>query len=188
MNWDLPTFVKINGINHPIRNECDYRVVLDVISALNDEELTYEEKILCALFIFYEDNSKIQDAEETAIAVKEMFKIINCGEEEEQTQNNKPRLMDWEHDFKQIAPPVSRVLGYDIRTPSKYTHWYSFLGGYQEIGGDCIFATIVSIRNKRAKSQKLEKWELDFLRENRKMIDIPQKLTADEEELLNSDW
>ena len=184
MTWDLPLNVEINGEIHAIRNKCDYRVILDVISALNDEELTYEEKILCALFIFYEDNSKIDDIE---TATKEMFRIINCGEKEE-AQNNKPRLMDWEHDFKQIAPPVSRVLGYDIRTPNKYTHWYSFLGGYQEIGGDCVFATIISIRNKRAKSQKLEKWELDFLKEHRKMIDLPSKLTADEEELLNSDW
>ncbi len=184
MIWNLPTAVEINGIKHPIRNKCDYRVVLDVICALNDKELTDEEKLKCALFIFYEDVSKIEDFE---TATKEMFRIINDGEEEDTTIENKPQLMDWEHDFKQIAPPISRVLGYDVRTPDKYTHWYSFLGGYMEIG-ECVFATIVSIRSKRSKGQKLEKWELEFLREHRKMIDLPQKLTTEEQELLNSEW
>lgn len=184
MIWDLPISVEIENKKHPIRNKCDYRVVLDVICALNDVELTDEEKIKCALFIFYEDISEICDIE---TAIKEMFRIINNGEEDT-TPYNKPQLMDWEHDFKQIAPPVSRVLGYDVRTPDKYTHWYSFLGGYMEIGGDCTFSTIVSIRNKRAKGQKLEKWELDFVRDNKKMIDLPKKLTAEEQELLNSEW
>lgn len=185
MIWDLPIDAEINGVKHPIRNNCDYRVVLDAICALNDNELTEEEKVKCALFIFYEDISQIDDFE---VAIKEMFRIVNGGELEEQTNDNKPRLMDWEHDFKQIAPPISRVLGYDVRTPNKYTHWYSFLGGYMEIGGECTFATIVSIRNKRAKGKKLEKWELEFLREHRKMIDLPQKLTTEEQELLNSEW
>ena len=184
MIWDLPIAVEINGKSHPIRNKCDYRVVLDVICALNDNELENEEKVKCALFIFYEDISSIDDFD---TAIKEMFRIISGGEVEEQTNDNKPKLMDWEHDFPQVAPPISRVLGYDVRTPDKYTHWYSFLGGYMEIG-ECTFATIVSIRNKRAKGQKLEKWELDFLREHRKMIDLPQNLAEEEKEWLDSDW
>lgn len=184
MMWDLPIEVEINGEKHPIRNKCDYRVVLDAICALNDNDLTNEEKVKCALYIFYQDISKIEDFD---TAVNEMFRIINGGEQEEQTQDNKPQLMDWEHDFPQLAPPINRVLGYDVRTPEKYTHWMSFLGGYQEIG-ECTFSTIVSIRSKRAKGQKLDKWELDYLREHRKMVELPQKLTAEEQELLNSEW
>jgi hypothetical protein len=184
MMWDLPIDVNIDGEKHPIRNKCDYRVVLDVICALRDNELTDEEKVKCALFIFYEDVSAIDDFE---TAIKEMFRIINNGEEEEHAQDNKPQLMDWEHDFVQIAPPISRVLGYDVRMPDRYTHWYSFLGGYMEIG-ECTFSTIVSIRNKRSKGKKLEKWELDFLREHRKMVDLPQRVSSEEQELLNSEW
>lgn len=184
MMWDLPIAVEINGKHHPIRNKCDYRVVLDVICALNDNDLTEEEKVKCALFIFYENISAIDDFE---TAIKEMFRIINGGEVEEQTNDNKPKLMDWEHDFQQVAPPISRVLGYDVRTPDKYTHWYSFLGGYMEIG-DCTFSTIVSIRSKKAKGQKLDKWEIDYIREHRKMVELPQKLTIEEQEELNSEW
>lgn len=182
--WDLPIAVEINGKNHPIRNKCDYRVVLDVICALNDSELTEEEKVKCALFIFYEDISAIDDFD---TAIKEMFRIINGDEEEEQNSDNKQKLMDWEHDFQQIAPPISRVLGYDVRTPDKYTHWYSFLGGYMEIG-ECTFSTIVSIRSKRAKGKKLDRWEEEYIREHRKTVELPRRLTAEEQEFLDSDW
>lgn len=183
MTWDLPLEVNINGKNHPIRNQCDYRVVLDAISALNDNKLTNEEKIKCALYIFYEDIGAIEDFE---TAIKEMFEIINGGEEEE-SQEQKPSLMEWEHDFPQIAPPISRVLGYDIRTPNKYTHWYTFLGGYMEIG-ECTFSTIVSIRSKRMKGKKLDDWEKEYIREHRKTVELPRKLTAEEQEFLDSDW
>lgn len=184
MMWDLPIEVEINGKSHPIRNKCDYRVVLDVICALNDTELTDEEKVKCALFIFYDDISAIDDFD---TAIKEMFRIINGGEEQEENQEQKPQLMDWEHDFSQLAPPISRVLGYDVRTPNKYTHWYSFLGGYMEIG-ECTFSTIVSIRSKRAKGKKLDKWEEEYLREHRKMVELPRKLTQEEQDFLDSDW
>ena len=184
MTWDLPLSVEINGETHAIRNKCDYRVVLDVISALNDPELTEEEKIKCALIIFYEKASNISDFE---TAVKEMFKVINLGEEQEE-QENKPKLMDWEHDFPQIAPPVSRVLGYSVRDANRYTHWYDFIGAYQEIGGECTFSTIISIRAKRAKGKKLDKWEEEYLREHRKMVELPKKLTTEEKEFLDSEW
>jgi hypothetical protein len=184
MMWDLPIAVDINGKSHPIRNKCDYRVVLDAICALNDDDLTNEEKAKCALFIFYEDISQIDDFE---TAIKEMFRIINGGEQQEENQEQKPQLMDWEHDFPQIAPPISRVLGYDVRTPNRYCHFWTFLGAYMEIG-ECTFSTIVSIRSKRAKGKKLDKWEEEYIREHRKMVELPRKLTAEEEEFLNSDW
>lgn len=184
MQWSLPTSVEIDGKTLNIRNKCDYRVVLDCISALNDDELTDEQKTQCALYIFYEDIGAITDVEQAA---HEMMVIINGGVVDEGTSGDKPALMDWEHDFRMIAPPVSRVIGYDIRTPDRYTHWYSFLGGYMEIG-DCTFATIISIRSKKAKGKKLEKWELDYMREHRRDVELPKKMTAEEKALLESEW
>lgn len=184
MMWDLPTSVEIDGTEYKITNKCDYRMVLDVICALNDNELDDDQKVRTALYIFYEDIRPCQNLEK---AIKEMYKIISYGEEQEENQEQKPRLMDWEHDFPQIAPPVSRILGYDVRTPDKYTHWYTFLGGYMEIG-ECTFQNVVSIRSKRAKGKKLENWEQEFYRENKKMVDLPQNLTEEEQEWLDSDW
>lgn len=183
MIYDLPLSVEIDGKEYTIRNKCDYRMVLDVIEALNDEDLEMEQRLQCALFIFYEDLTGCEDMQ---TATNEMMKVINNGEEE-QRASNKPSLMDWQHDFKQMAPPISRTLGYDIRTPNKYTHWWTFLGGYMEIG-ECTFSNIIAIRSKKSRGKKLEKWEEDFYRENKKMIDLPQKLTAEEQAWLDSEW
>lgn len=184
MMWDLPLSVEIDGIDYKIRNKCDYRMVLDVIGALNDEELDTQEKLQCALFIFYEDISSCVNLEE---AVKQMFYIINNGEDDDEQDAPKPHLMDWHHDFKQLAPPISRTLGYDVRTPDTYTHWWSFISAYMEIG-ECTFSTIVTIRNKKQKGIRLEKWEEEFYRQNRKAVNLPQQLTAEEQAFLDSDW
>lgn len=184
MNWDLPTTVKISNKTLKIRNNCDYRVVLDVIEALNDIELDIKNRIKCALLIFYEN---LEDCDDLESAIKEMMKIINNGEEQTAKQEDKPRLMDWDYDFTLIAPAISRVLGYSVRDAKKYTHWYDFIGAYMEIG-ECTFSTIVSIRSKRAKGKKLEKWEQEFYRENKKAVDLPPKITDEEREWLDSDW
>ena len=46
MTWDLPVSVEINGEKHSIHDRCDYRVILNVIRALNAPDLTDEEKDL----------------------------------------------------------------------------------------------------------------------------------------------
>ena len=183
MMWSLPLSVEIDGKQYNIRNKCDYRMVLDVIKALNDEELEKVYRIQCALEIFYEDLTGLTDYEK---AIDEMLKIINNGEENTENDNS-PVLMDWEYDFKLIAPPISKVLGYSVRDPEKYTHWYDFVGAYMEID-ESVWSTVIAIRIKKKKHKKLEKWEEEFYRENRKMIDLPQKLTKEEQDFLDSDW
>ena len=194
MSWNLPISVEIDGTEYAKRNKCDYRVVLDVIKALNDEDLDMQYRIQCALFIFYgndelDTKEKVLKAfktkENTQIAIDEMTKIISLGEEKE--QDDKPQIMDWEHDFSHIAPPINRVLGYSVRDENNYTHWWDFIGAYMEIG-ECTFSNIVTIRSKKQKGKPLEKWEQEFYRENKKIVDLPQNLTEEEKEWLDSDW
>jgi hypothetical protein len=78
-------------------------------------------------------------------------------------------------------------LGYSVRSADKYTHWWDFMGAYMEIG-DCVFANIISLRNKKQKGKKLEKYEQEFYQENRKMVDLPLNITEEEQEWLDSDW
>ena len=112
-----------------------------------------------------------------------MLKIINNGEEDK-TNDNSPVLMDWEYDFKLIAPPISKVLGYSVRDPEKYTHWYDFIGAYMEID-ECIWSTVIAIRAKKKKHKKLEKWEEEFCREHAEWVNLPVKFTKEEEEFFN---
>ena len=196
-NWDLPKTVEIYGKEYKIRNQCDYRVVLDVISALNDKELDEESQIKCALFIFYDDLSYLEnlieqgkyEAYQSIIKAlcEEMMKIINIGEMPDKDEPSKPKTMDWEHDFNNVMPPINRVLGYSVRDENNYTHWWDFIGAYMEIG-DCYFAQIVSIRSKIRKGKKLDEQNRQFYKEHKKEIDLPNTLTAEEQEWLESDW
>ena len=54
---------------------------------------------------------------------------------------------------------------------------------------DNIIEDILVLLDERfAKGKKLEKWEQDFYRENKKMVDLPLNLTEDEKEWLDNDW
>ena len=69
----------------------------------------------------------------------------------------------------------------EVRADS-YLHWWSFLSAYMEIDNKTLFSNILSIRIKKSKGKKLEKWEQEFYRENKSLIDLKRKLTAEEEE------
>ena len=182
--WDLPTSVEIDGKIINIRDKCDYRVVLDVISVLNDNELDDESKIKCSLFIFYDNNEYRKNIQS---AIDEMMKVINLGETSKENDDDKPKMMDWEHDFKNLAPPVSRVLGYSVRDKNNYTHWYDFIGAYVEIG-DCYFSQIINIRQKLYKGKKLDKTDMEFYKSHKKDINLPNELSQDDKDWLDSDW
>lgn len=188
MTWDLPKAVEIDGKEYKITNECDYRVVLDVIKVFKDNDLSDAEKVFCGLSIFYEDKEVLKDAKIGNEALKQMMIIINNGEEQTE-EDNSPPIMDWEHDFNMLAPQINKVLGIEIRNPDKYLHWYTFVGGYYGIEPENNpWATIIGIRNKLRSGKKLEKWEEKFYRENKKRVDLPLNLTSEESEWLDSDW
>jgi hypothetical protein len=179
--YNLPFEVQNGDKRLLIRSKCDFRIVLDTIQALQDNTLTNEERAQCGLIIFYENYEDIQDPQE---ALNDMMKIISYSDDLENNNDSKPQLMDWHKDFNQVVQPINRIIGYDVRLPNQYTHWWSFIGAYMEIG-ECTFSTIVSIRSKKAKHQKLEKWEEEFCREHPELIALPQKFTQEEEEFFS---
>ena len=184
MSYALPKSVVIGGRDFPIRY--DYRVILNIFEAMNDPELTDQERALAVLQMFYVDFDAIEDYE---AAIRECFWFINGGKYEESSKK-KPRLVAWEQDFPYIAAPINRVLGYEIRAveydPETNTgglHWWTFLSAYMEIG-DCLFAQVVGIRSKKARGKKLDASDQEFYRRNRDLVDIKARYTEAEEELL----
>lgn len=184
MTVNNPTSVIIDGREYPIRNKCDYRVILDCIDALNDTDLPEVDRMRCALYIFYEDVTQLANITE---AINQMYNVIRGGEPEPTALAQKPAVMSWKHDFARIAPAVNRVLGYEVRDPDRYVHWYTLLGAYGEIG-ECTFSTIVSIRMKRMKGKKLDKWEREYLRDHWEQIELPIQLTPEERAEFDAPW
>lgn len=179
--YDLPTSVEIAGTPYEIRS--DYRAALDICAALSDPELDGQDKARVALEIFYPDLGSIPP-EHYQEAIDKCLWFLNCGQDGGGQKG--PALVSWEQDFPYIAPAVNRVLGQETRS-LEYFHWWSWLGAYMEIGGDCAFAQIVSIRDKKARGKKLEKHEQEYYKRNRHLVDIKRKYTQADDDLL-SKW
>lgn len=175
MRYELPTSVEVGGKQYKIRS--DYRAILDIISALEDPELNDREKVVVCLEIFYE---KVPD--DVNEALKKCFEFISLGKEED--GKRRPKLVDWEQDFDMIIAPINRVAGREIRN-DEYLHWWSFVGLYNEVG-DCLFAQIVGIRDKKARGKKLDDAEKEFARRNADLINIKNRYTDAETALLEA--
>ena len=179
MIYDLPTSLSVCGAEYEIRS--DFRAVLDIIIALNDVELTDNEKMLVALSIFYPEFDEMP-SEHCREALRQCFWFINGGKEEPQEQERHIKLMDWEQDFQYLVAPVNRVLGSEIRA-EKHLHWWTFLSAYMEIG-ECTFAQIVHIRNMKAHGRRLSKQDQEWYAQNRILVDMKTNYTPMEKELL----
>jgi hypothetical protein len=176
--WSLPTSVDVNGTEYGIRS--DYRAVLDILTALTDNELDDHLKTEAALEIFYPgfDEMPPGDYQE---ALNQCFRFIDRGQDRKE-KKHEPALMSWEQDFDIIIAPINRIAGCEVRA-LEYLHWYSFLSFYQEIG-DCLFAQVVRIRDKKAHGKPLDKQEREFYRKNRDIIDLKVTYTEAEKDVL----
>lgn len=178
--YDLPKSLVVCGSEYEIRS--DYRAVLDVCAALSDAELDDQDKAIAALTIMYPDFPEMPP-EHYQEAVRKCFWFINCGNDEEHTRNT-PKLVSWEHDFQYIVAPINRVLGQEIRAVP-YLHWWSFISAYYEIG-DCAFAQVIRIRDKKARGKSLDKADQEWYKRNRNMVDLPTNYTQAEKNALGS--
>lgn len=173
--WELPTSLNVGGVDYAIRT--DFRAVLDILTTFDNPNYEDDEKWMVCLIVLYEDYESIPK-EHMEEAMRKALDFINTGSEN--GKKVKPHTMDWEQDANLIIPAVNKVLGKEIRL-EKYLHWWTFLGAYMEIG-ESVFSEVLSIRNKKSKGKKLEKYEQDFYKDNKDIIDIKVKLSDEEAE------
>lgn len=186
--YDLPTSVEISGVEYDIREKGDFRIILSAFAVLNDTELTKDERLMCALLVFYDvdgmdDIIGMPDVEE---ATNKMFNFMNLGQPEKSGPQYK--LIDWEGDTNIIISAINNVAGKEVRAES-YVHWWTFMGYFMAIG-ESTFATVVSIRSKILKDKKLEKWERQFRADNPQYFEWNHKTAEDieAEQWLDSVW
>lgn len=177
--WELPTSLEVGGVGFSIRT--DYRVIIRLLNALSGDKFEPDEKAELLIEVIYIDFEKIpSDKREEALHKAEEFINMDIPP----TSNKHPSVVDWDKDAPLIISAVSRVLGHDLRL-EKDMHWWEFLSAYMEIG-DGIFASVISIRSKKQKHKKLEKYEIEFYRENKEIIDLQtaEVYTKEEKEAL----
>ena len=179
--YDIPTCVTVGDIEYKIRNNGDFRTILDCFSALNDSELSEQERLFASLIIFYdgftciEDTGKFSDITE---AVTKMYEFFNCGNLQHGKKVNY-KLIDWDQDSQLICSAINKVAGKEIRF-EPYIHWWTFMGYYSAIG-ECPLSNILSIRDKIIKGKKLEKHEREFRMSNPQYFNWNSKTVEQEE-------
>ena len=155
--YELPASLHVGDADYPIRT--DFRDVLYLMKIFADPQYEADEKAAIVLRVLYETWEDIPQ-ERYDEALEKAAAFIDGGMAGERSRRGGPRTM----------PAVNRVLGGEVRA-MPYLHWWTFLGAYMEIG-ESLFSTVLSIRRKRAKGQKLEKWEQEFCKENRAIIEL----------------
>lgn len=168
--YSLPTSITIRDNEFKIRENGDFRMILDCFSALQDSELTKDERVISCLIIFYADVNDIDDLytvffDEEGIqeAIEKMFNFFECNQTNV-GMKQKYKLIDWETDSQLICSAINNVANMEIRSVP-YCHWWTFMGYFTSIG-ESVLSTVVSIRHKSATNKKLEKYEKDFKKDN----------------------
>ncbi|MDO4272710.1 MAG: Gp15 family bacteriophage protein [Eubacteriales bacterium] len=171
--WELPTSLNVCGTEYAIRS--DFRAVLDILKYFSDPEYEPDEKWEICLDILYEDYGQMP-WEHKGEAMRQALWFIDMGSAAE--EKSKPHTMDWEQDAPIIMPAVNKVLGGEIRA-REYLHWWTFLGAYMETG-ECLFAQVLSLRQKKATGKRFEKWERKFWENNKDICVLKKRYTEEE--------
>lgn len=175
--YDLPTSLTIGGVEHPIRT--GWRVVMDIFAMYNDPDFDNEMKTVGLVKMIYPQWREIPP-EAIPEAIEKACEFLDCGQKPD--NRNRPRLVDWEDDAAIIVPAVNSVAGLDVRS-NPNIHWWTFFGWYMGIK-DSLFSTVLHIRKKKKSGKSLEKWEKEFLHENRNFVEMRKRYTAEELEEL----
>ena len=178
--YEIPTSIHINNIEYRIRNNGDYRMVLDCFSALQDAELTKKERLFACLIIFYQDFNSLEDVliqPDLKSLIQKMYEFFNCGTEASLGAQTNHQLIDWEQDAQLICSAINKVANMEIRA-APYIHWWTFMGYYMSVG-ESVLSTVVGIRNKLLKGKELEKWEKEFKRDNPQYFNWRKKSNAE---------
>lgn len=187
--YDLPTTITVKDKSYAIRNQGDFRMVLDCLNTLNDASISKQDRMIACIAIFLdvkklEDILKLPDLEEIA---KQIMFFINCGQEDT-GKKLKFKLIDWEKDAVLLVSAINNVANKEIRA-EKYIHWWTFMGYYMAIG-ECSLSTVVSIRYKQSTNEKLEKHERKFIEENPQYFNWDRRTAEqiEEDEYIRSIW
>jgi len=173
MIYELPTSVEFGGREWAINT--DYRDILNVLVAFDDPELTDAEKGYVCLYNLYVDYDEIP-RDQMQAAYDAAIEFIDHGHPDDKKPTKK--TMDWEQDASLIFPAVNHVAGFEVRS-ADYIHWWTFMGYFMEIK-DSTYSTVLSLRQKKARGKKLEKYEQEYWRNNRGICELRNKETEEE--------
>ena len=162
----LPTAVLIGGASAKINT--DFRVCLRIIRAFDDERLTEHEKLTVLVSLLYPDIP-----ENTALAIRQGLKFLNRGSELDEASARQLKVYSFEKDSAYIYSAFKSTFNIDLNSV-EYLHWWTFRSLFADLGKDCFFNTLVSLRSRK-NSGKLTNEEKEFVTRNSELIDLAER-------------
>ena len=174
MIGDLPTSISVCGKEYSIRY--GFKDCLNIMAAFEDDELTKEEKMIVMLDVLYEEADFTDENIEEAIEKAVWF--LSAG----RTQPVKEEipLSRLEKDEQLIFAAVNEVVHMDIRMDPNI-HYWTYLSYIQSISSRSLFSSVVRIRDKMNRGEKLDKDEKKFYKDNKELIDLREPTEEDKE-------
>lgn len=165
MIGSLPRTLMCGGIERKINS--DFRNILTINAAFCDDLLYPREQLHICMKRLYTDIGAI-DRADFEEAQKKAFWFIRGGDVPE----GKPapcRLIDWKHDESMIFAAVNNVAHCEVRA-LEYMHWWTFLGYLSERSEKSLLSSVIALRYKLGTGKKLDKWDKEFLKNNRELV------------------
>ena len=160
--YDIPLFIDGARLGYGLCSPCS--------------DLTMQEKCYVCLKCLYTDFESIpkQDLQEAA---QKAYWFADGGDMP-RSETGNIKLFDWKQDESMIFPAINKVAGFEVRSVG-YMHWWTFLGYFMEIS-DGVYSTVLSLRSKKNKGKKLEKWEQKWWQENISICKLKKRYSEDE--------
>lgn len=157
----MPQAVLVGGAAVPINT--DFRVCLRIIQAMEDKRLMEHEKLTVMLTLLYPEVPR-----DAALALRQGLKFLNLGCEAETQKLRQPPVYSLEKDSTYIYTAFKSTFNIDLESVG-YLHWWKFRSLFADLGRDCFFNTLISLRSRQY-SGKLTDSEKDFVRRNSRLI------------------
>lgn len=182
MIGSLPQYLTIGAEEHEIRS--DYRDVLQVFEVFSDQDLEQWEKWVVTIYLLLKPFScadevfeAIEKGFDTEEAAKQIMWFISAGKE---TGDKKELpVYDWMQDEQMIFSAINEVSGKEVREV-EYMHWWTLSGYFNEISDKSSIAFVMGIRHKMNKKKKLEKYEQEYVNNNKESVTLKMHKAKEE--------
>ena len=168
--YSLPEAAEFGGRRYALST--DFRQVLKILQVLECPD--YPEVIrwrICAN-LFYTPSLSEEDYDAGLLY---LASFLQPGET---ASGDGRKKLDWQVDALPIIAGVNAAAGQEIRLLNK-VHWWTFLSWFHAMPAGEL-STRVSIREKLSKGQKLEPWEQEYYRQNKKAVDLKPQYSEEE--------
>lgn len=183
-----PIYAEIDGKKYAIRNKGFWFDIYRCICALNDDELSEDDKWYCAFRIFFPCRDELteeelkelpedilfgDDIENFDAALKYISWFVDCGEttNDDIPKKNSSKTgveISFFQDMDLLVNSLNNSKDRDIRLT--YEHWWTFVGDCQSHKPTGLYKSVLETRYKLQHHEKLDEFDRKFLADNRNRV------------------